>query len=63
MDTDQAWAADIRRTRHIRLPAGHRHARGWQTGEVFSVVRPEVSKEMEQELREMVQEMLEEDLL
>ena len=32
-------------------------------GEVFSVVRPEMSREMERELREMVWEILEEDLL
>ena len=32
-------------------------------GEVFSVVRPEMSREMERELRKVVREILEEDLL
>ena len=33
------------------VPASHRHAPGWQAGEVFSVVRPEMSKEMERRVR------------
>ena len=44
-----------------------RHGRGeWHcafsgAGEVFSVVRPEMSKEMERQVREMVREILGEE--